>query len=89
LAVCQIHLRNYTQALQYLKQAREIASKGKTPLSADTFVNTMVCLQHVRKSADVIAKVQSEFQTLYPNHSWFQKQSELERLFDKHASSYK
>jgi len=89
LAVCQIHLRNYSQALQYLKQAREVAGKGKTPLSAETFVNTLVCLQHLRKSSDVIAKVTSEFQTLYPSHAWFQKQSELDRLFEKHASSYK
>jgi len=89
LAVCQIHQRNYTQALQHLKQAREIATKGKTPLSADTFVNTIVCFQNVRKSNDLIAKVQIEFQTAYPSHPWFQKQSELDRLFDKHGSSYK
>jgi len=89
LAVCQIHLRNFSQALQYLKQAREATSKGKTPLSADTFVNTLVCFQNVRKSNDLIAKVQSEFQTAYPSHPWFQKQAELEKLFDKHANSYK
>jgi len=89
LAVCQMHLRNYPQALQYLKQAREQSTKNKAPVSGETFVNSLICLQHLRKSSDVMSKILAEFKSVYPNHSWFKKQEELERLFDKPASSYK
>jgi len=82
LAICQIQLRNYTNAFQYLKQARDLAISGKEKVSAETLINSVVCLQHLRKP-ELITRILSELKQTHPNHIWLKKYNEMETAFDK------
>jgi len=86
LSVCQMHKKEWTAAFQFLKQARDLAISNKQRVSGDTLVNSIVCLQHLGKSADPIIK---ELQASHPNHPWLKRYNEMELLFDRHAATYK
>jgi len=88
LAVCEIHQRNYTAAFQYTKQARELAIKSGGRVTAETLLNSIVCLQHLRKGADIVDKIEAELRLNYPRHEWLQKQREMSDLFDRHAAAF-
>jgi len=89
LAVSQLQLRNYSQASQHLKQARDQATKLGISVSAETLVNTIVCSQHLKKSNDVIQKLIAELKSLYPNDGWLAKQNRFSSMFDQQAERYK
>jgi coatomer protein complex subunit epsilon len=89
LAVCDIHQRNYTSAFQYTKQARDLALKHGVKVSPETLLNSIVCLQHLRRGADVIAKIQSELTAAHPDHAWIKRQGEMEKMFDKQAANFR
>lgn len=88
LGVCQIHLRNYTEAFGFLKQARDLALEKKEKVSVDTLINTIVCLTHLRKPQPIIQRIVGELTQVAPNHPWLQKQNELSEIFDKCAANY-
>jgi len=88
LAVCDIHQRNYAQAFQYTKQARELALKQGGKVTAETLLNSIVCLQHLRKGADILDKIEAELRANYPAHPWIAKQNEMKESFEKHAASF-
>jgi len=85
LAVADMHQRNYSNAFQYTKQARDLAIKLGLRPAAETLLNSIVCLQHLRKGTDVIQKIQAELIQNYPNHPWLKKQKEMDAIFEKHA----
>lgn len=89
LAVCDIHARNYAQAFQHTKQARDLALKQGVKVSAETLLNSIVCLQHLRKGAEVVDKIRAELKQNYPNHPALRKEKEAEAMFDKYAESFR
>lgn len=88
LGACQLHMKNHAKALEYLKAARDQAVADQLPVSAETLVNTIVCLQHLRKPADIIQKYMSELQQLYPSNAWLKRYTDAEAAFDKYAATY-
>ena len=88
LAVCDIHQRNYANAFQFTKQARELAIKSGARVTAETLLNSIVCLQHLRKGADIIDKIEGELRQNYPRHPWLAKQQEMSDMFEKHAAAF-
>ena len=89
LAVCDIHQRNYTNAFQYTKQARELSIKTGARVTAETLLNSIVCLQHLKRGQDIIEKIEAELKLNYPQHPWIAKQKQMSELFEKHASTFK
>jgi len=89
LAVCEIHNKNYTSAFSFLKQARDLALQSGLKVSPETLLNSIVCLQQLRKSGEIITKVVAELKANYPHHPWFTKQAEADALFVRHAANYK
>lgn len=89
LAVCDIHQRNYTNAFQYTKQARELSIKSGARVAAETLLNSIVCLQHLRRGQEIVDKIEAELKLNYPNHPWIQKQADMKAMFDKHAVAFK
>lgn len=88
LAVCQLHGKNYMAAFQHLKQARDQALQEGQKVDNDTLVNTVVCLQHMRKSDEILAKVTKELSEQAPNHPYLKKKEDMAALFDKQAENY-
>jgi len=87
LAVCQLHLKNFTQAFQFLKQARNLRIEKGKKAHPDTLVNTIVCLHHMRKPADIITKIKMELEDADPNNAWLKDQETMSKIFDKHAKN--
>jgi len=88
LAVCQLHLKNFSQAFQFLKKARNIRVEKSRKAHPDTLVNTIVCLQHMRKPAEIIAKITAELEDANPENVWLKNQHNMSEVFDKHAKDY-
>jgi coatomer protein complex subunit epsilon len=88
LAVCQMHAKDFKRAFDYLKQARTEGMNSEAGVSPTTLVNTIVTLQYLGKSADVIAKITAELRELAPTHAWLKEQADMDSLFSKHAEKY-
>eukprot|EP00455_Lapot_gusevi_P043849 TRINITY_DN539_c0_g1_i1.p1 TRINITY_DN539_c0_g1~~TRINITY_DN539_c0_g1_i1.p1 ORF type:complete len:182 (+),score=80.98 TRINITY_DN539_c0_g1_i1:84-548(+) len=88
LAVCQLHLRKYNEAFDLLKEARELALSSGQRVSPDTLMNTIICMQHLKKSPELIAKVVTELQQVAPDHPYFKQNADFDALFDQCASIY-
>jgi len=89
LAVCSLHQRQYAQAFQHTKSARELAIKSGQKVSAETLLNSIVALQHLRRGVDIIEKITLELRKNYPDHPWIQQQADMEEKFDKYATTFK
>lgn len=87
-AVCQLHLANYNDANNFLKQARALALETGGKVSADTLINYVVALQLTKRSPEIIAKITKELNDSYPTSPWIQTQKEMGALFDTYASKY-
>jgi hypothetical protein len=66
LAVCQIHLKKYPEAMELLTEARELAAQSKQKVSADTLVNQILVLQHLQKGPEAIAKAIRYISSILP-----------------------
>jgi len=89
LAVCQIHSKNYTNAFQLLKQARDQAIQNKERVSAETLINSMICLQHLKKPPEIINRVLGELKQTWPNSWYLNRMAEADDIFNKTAANYK
>jgi len=87
-AVCQMHLANFADSNNYLKQARALALETNSKVSPDTLINYIVALNLNKRAPEIINKITGELSDSYPNHPWLQTQKEMESLFDTHAAKY-
>jgi len=88
MGVCQMALRKWPEAFGYLKQARELALSQKEKVSAETLVNSAVCLQQMHKAPDLIARIITELKASHPSHAWIQKYTAIENIFDSTAANF-
>ncbi len=88
LAVCQIAQQNYSGAIQSLNAARGLSAKKKTPISPDTYINTIVCLQYLRESPERIQNITKEFCSKYPKNPWVLRQAEALAEIKKSSKAY-
>jgi coatomer protein complex subunit epsilon len=88
MAAAQMALHKYADAFGHLRQAREIDLAAKRPVAADTLINSMVCLQHLQKSGDIINTIEAELKTSHPNHPFLQRQADVVAEFDRAAANY-
>jgi hypothetical protein len=63
------------------------AASSSQPISAETLVNVIVCLQHLRKGTEIVAKIEADLQTNYPNHPYFNRKREKDDQFSKYAAN--
>jgi len=89
MAACQMQQKKFTEAFALLKQARDMCLQAKEKVSSETLINSIVCLQHLRKSNDIIQKVIGELRQTSPTHPWLKRYADMESIFDKNALSYK
>jgi len=89
MAVCQIQLRDYTKAFGYLRQAREVALQSKQRVAADTLLNSIVALTHLRKPLDIIQRIATELRASSPAHPWLKRCADMDAAFNKAAENYK
>jgi tetratricopeptide (TPR) repeat protein len=89
LGACQMHMGEYSDALGYLKSAREMAlTSGQKP-AAETLINSISCLHHLKKPPAVLERVTAELRKAHPKHTWLQNQVEINESFSKVVAHYK
>eukprot|EP00468_Gymnochlora_sp_CCMP2014_P007371 CAMPEP_0167757734 /NCGR_PEP_ID=MMETSP0110_2-20121227/10087_1 /TAXON_ID=629695 /ORGANISM="Gymnochlora sp., Strain CCMP2014" /LENGTH=250 /DNA_ID=CAMNT_0007643951 /DNA_START=174 /DNA_END=926 /DNA_ORIENTATION=- len=88
IAVCQITQQQYADALSSLGAARDLARKMNIKISPDTYVNTLICLKHLRKSPSMIASILSDFKKNSPKDPWILKQQEMLASLEKSKKTY-
>lgn len=89
LAVCQLHMGNASDAFSHLKAARNLALAANNKATAETLVNSMVCMAQMGK-AEIIPKMLGELEALESSSSktYLSKQASMEDMFDKYAKHY-
>lgn len=56
---------------------------SKSSSDPTTLANLVVCYQHMRKPADVIARYTNQMLALAPDHPWAAKFAEMQTGFDR------
>jgi len=88
MAVAQLQQKNYADAFQRLRQARDLARQFGQVVPVETLLNSMVALQHLRKPQEIIDHIRGELEQLHPNHARSTKQIEMNSLFDRCKADY-
>jgi coatomer subunit epsilon len=88
LAICQVQQANHAAAFQLLKQAKDAASAAGVKTSPETYINTIVVLQSLKKSPDIIRKISGEFEKSWPENAWLKKMALAEAAFAQHAAAF-
>ncbi len=57
MAVCSIAQKNFAAAFASLRQARELAIQNKEKISAETLINSLVCLQQMHKAPELTVRI--------------------------------
>lgn len=87
-AVCQIHLGNFTDAMNFLKQARSLSMQGGGKIDATTLINYITCLQSLQKPREIVDKIEGELRENYPKHPYLANLDAMTDMFDHHAKTY-
>jgi len=83
IAVCNMHMKQFTEAEKSLLQALE-----KDPNDGNTIANLIVCYQHTGKSSELIARQISQLRNISPKHPWLIDALKVESSFDRLAESF-
>jgi len=78
MALANLHMGKLDEAERLLQDA--ISKSSSDP---NTLANLVVCYQHLRKPADVIARYTNQLLALAPDHPWAAKYAELQAGFDR------
>mmetsp|Transcript_10907 Transcript_10907/g.35145 ORF Transcript_10907/g.35145 Transcript_10907/m.35145 type:complete len:290 (+) Transcript_10907:72-941(+) len=80
MAACNMHMGRFDEAEKLLQEAL-----SKSASDTNSLINLLVCLNHLQKPADVIARYTSQLKISTPGHPWVAKYGELEASFDRCA----
>mmetsp|Transcript_9398 Transcript_9398/g.24772 ORF Transcript_9398/g.24772 Transcript_9398/m.24772 type:complete len:136 (-) Transcript_9398:427-834(-) len=81
LAACNMLMGKYDEAEQNLQEAL-----SKSATDPTTLANAIVCMQHLKKAPDVIARYVTQLRTSAPTHPWVEVYDANERSFDRFAA---
>ncbi len=81
MAVASLRLGKYDEAERILQE-----SLSKSATDVDTLANMVVCMHHLRKPAEVMARYLNQLRSVAPSHAWLTKYGELEQSFDRCAT---
>lgn len=81
LATCNMLLAKYEDAEHNLQDAL-----SKSATDPTTLANAIVCMQHLKKAPDVIARYVTQLRSSAPSHPWVEAYDSHERSFDRCAA---
>lgn len=83
MALCNLHMGRFDEAERLLQEALSKSANDVT-----TLTNLVVCLQHLHKPPEVVARYTNQLKALAPTHFWVQKHTELESSFTRCAAQF-
>lgn len=89
LAVCQMQRRSFAEAFELLKSARAMAIQRKLRVPPETYINSLVCVKHLRKGQAAIDQIVADFAQAHPTHGWHAQQRDKAEEFDSVAAKLK
>lgn len=81
MALANLHMGKYEEAERLLQEAL-----SQSASHVDTLANMVVCMQHLRKPAEQVARYINQLRAVAPSHPWLLKYSDLEASFDRCAA---
>lgn len=83
MAVCNLHLGRLEEAERLLQEALQ-----KSATDVNTLINTAVCMHHLHKPPEVVARYTNQLKSVAPNHPWLTRSSELEASFERCSAQF-
>jgi coatomer protein complex subunit epsilon len=87
-AVASMVGASYSSAFTNLKSSRDMAIQNNTKPAAETLINSIICLNQLNKGKEITSKITAELRQSYPQHTFFNRQIEIDAAFDKCAANY-
>jgi len=83
MALCQMHLGQFDEAERLLQEGLT-----KSATDVDTLANMVVCMNHLGKPADQIARYTNQLRAISPSHPWVVRYASLDESFDRCAAQF-
>jgi len=83
MAMCNMQMGKFREAEELLQQAQ-----SKSSNDANTMANMAVCLQHLEKPPEVVARYVNQLKNEAPKHPWAMRHTELQDSFDRCAAQF-
>ncbi|KAG8458946.1 hypothetical protein KFE25_004280 [Diacronema lutheri] len=83
LAACNMLLGKFDDAEHNLGEAL-----SKSATDPTTLANALVCMQHLKKAPEVIARNVTQLRTSAPTHPWVEAYESHDRSFDRFAAQF-
>ena len=83
MAVCNLHMGRLEEAERLLQDALQ-----KSATDVSTLINMAVCLHHLRKPPEIVARYTNQIKSVAPNHPWLTRSNELESSFERCSAQF-
>jgi len=80
MAMCNMALGRFDEAERLLQD-----TLSKSATDADTLANVVVCMSHLQKPQEQVARYTNQLRSVAPAHPWAQRYGEMEAAFDRSA----
>jgi len=83
MALCNMHLGQFDEAERLLQEGLT-----KNATDSDTLANMIVCMQHLDKPPEQMARYTNQLRAVAPSHPWVVRYDELDASFDRCAAQF-
>jgi len=73
MTVAYMTALNFNEAYRTVKKARDLCKTHNIEIQPSTYINTIICLQHLNEGAQIIDKLYAELIRVAPNHPFLKK----------------
>ena len=81
MALANLHMGKYEEAERLLQEGL-----SKSASDVDTLANMVVCMQHLRKPEQAVARYIAQLRSVSPGHPWIVKHGDMDASFDRCAA---
>jgi len=82
-ALCRMHLGQFEEAEQMLQDGLQ-----KSATDVDTLANMVVCMSHMGKPPEQIARYTNQLRAVSPGHPWVARYNDLEASFERTVAQF-
>jgi len=80
---------NFNDAYRTVKKARDLCKTHNIEIQPSTYINSIICLQHLNEGTQILDKLYAELARVAPNHPFLKKKENMEQLFDRSMENFK
>lgn len=89
MTVAYMTALNFNEAYRTVKKARDLCKAHNIEIQPCTYINSIICLQHLNEGTQILDKLYAELTKIAPNHPFLKKKETMEQLFDRSSENFK